>query len=110
MVAETYYVYYFGSWFGNGTHYLGVRFPIDGKMHYGWARLEVTWAITVTMTGFAYEIQPDTPIDAGQTGAYENAEPADVSPAHRSARNTLGALALGAGGLGVWRSSGAERK
>jgi hypothetical protein len=108
VVAQTYSVYYFGSWFGNGNLYLGVRFPISGQMHYGWVRMYVTWAITVTVSGYAYETQPDTPINAGQTGSGNSAEAESTGDAARlDERNeragSLGALALGASGVALWR-------
>ncbi len=34
---------FFGSWGGSPKNrYLGVRFPINGQLHYGWIRLTVT--------------------------------------------------------------------
>ncbi|MFZ0418262.1 MAG: hypothetical protein WAM04_09145 [Candidatus Sulfotelmatobacter sp.] len=105
IIEQTYSVYYRGSWLGGGNYYLGVRFPIDGKTHYGWARLDVTWGISVVLSGYAYETQPDIPINAGQTGAEEYVEPSsEVSPTPRSAEKaTVGALALGVPGIGIWR-------
>jgi hypothetical protein len=106
IIARTYSIYYNGSWTGVTDHYLGVRFLIDGKLHYGWARLNVSnWGITVTLTGYAYQTQPGVSIAAGQTGLEDDDEAANEIPAvHQSAEKaTLGALALGADSLKIWR-------
>jgi len=86
-----------GPWAGKGNgvtnRYLGLKFVVDGEVHYGWARLSVTLGkhrefgdVSGTLTGYAYETDPDEPIIAGQiTGPDE----ARVQP------ETLGGLALG---------------
>jgi hypothetical protein len=66
-----------GPWAGKGkgvrNRYLGLKFVIHGKVHYGWARLSVTLAhhrqfddVSGTLTGYAYETIPNQPIIAGQ--------------------------------------------
>lgn len=80
-----------GFWLHATNRYLGVRFAIDGQMHYGWARLNAGagWA---QLTGYAYETIPDKPIRAGILPTPEsNAAP--QRPA------TLGVLAMGASRL-----------
>ena len=59
-----------GPWGGNPKNrYLGVRFRIDGQIHYGWVRLTVltqptgTWSATIT--AYAYETVPNKAIKAG---------------------------------------------
>jgi hypothetical protein len=103
-----------GSWFSVSDRYLGLAFKIHGKLHYGWARLTTNWngnlRIEATLTGFAYETEPDIPIIAGDTGGLGE-DGADASPTGEmlSAPNTaqspatLGALALGASALSSWR-------
>jgi hypothetical protein len=105
IIEQTYSIYYQGSWLNQGVHYLGVRFPINGQMHYGWVRLEVTWGIDGEMDGFAYETRPDTPINAGQTGSEQEAQSASEGSLEPRpvAEMSLGALALGTQGLGIWR-------
>jgi hypothetical protein len=88
---------YLGPWAGKGEgvkdRYLGLKFVVDGEVHYGWARLSVTlghrrqWGdVSGTLTGYAYETVPDKPIVAGQiTGP----DVITVQP------ETLGGLALG---------------
>jgi hypothetical protein len=60
-----------GSWFNVTNRYLGLKFKIDNKIHYGWARLSVQFAgriyVTTTLTGYAYETIPGKAIKAGQT-------------------------------------------
>ena len=97
--------YSFGPWFNVSNQYLGFQFTINGQVHYGWARLTVTWnhefRIGAGLTGYAYETQPDTPITAGDTGG---ANATSWSPTSEKAESpSLGALALGSGGLAIWR-------
>ena len=46
--------------------YLGLRFIIDGKTHYGWARLDVTSTTQWVIKDYAYNATPNMPIFAGQ--------------------------------------------
>ena len=67
-------------------------------MHYGWIRFSVRPFFCVgcmaQLEGFAYETIPNKSIVAGDQG---DSDEAAVQPA------SLGALALGAPGLAVWR-------
>jgi len=109
-----------GSWIssvGTAARYLGLKFKIDGKDHYGWARLNVKTyytQITATLTGFAYETIPNKPIRAGQeqgnvqgSGEDESLKqpgPAALAkPAPQPA--TLGMLALGSPALSSLRQN-----
>lgn len=89
-----------GKWANGGkgitNHYLGLKFVIDGEVHYGWAR--ITISKTSLMTGYAYESVANKPIIAGATNA-------DVSGAQSKldAPASLGYLAVGADGVSVWR-------
>jgi hypothetical protein len=82
----------YGS-FLNTRAYLGLRFPIGGQEHYGWANLSVSTGgefdsqIAATLSGYAYNTVPNQPIFAGQVP-----EP-----------GTLGLLALGSLGIAAWR-------
>jgi hypothetical protein len=62
-----------GQWKNVNRRYLGLKFQIDGKTHYGWARLNVS-GFTGTVTGYAYETVADKSIRAGQTSG----NPADT--------------------------------
>jgi hypothetical protein len=102
-----------GQWLNVTNRYLGLKFRVRGKTHYGWARLTVTVdkvnvVVAGTLTGYAYETTANKPIIAGKT-----AEPdADSSMAPSSPISlnqdapesaTLGRLAVGAPGVSVWR-------
>jgi len=82
-----------GPWVNTGDHYLGFAFQIDGKEHFGWARISVHLLCAGEITGYAYETVPDKPIVAGDTG--QSTEAAIESP-------SLGMLALGVPGLNLW--------
>ena len=66
----------------NGARFLGLKFVVKSKTHYGWARVNMT---TLRLTGYAYETIPDKAIITGQT---EGPEEEINAP--------LGALAAGA--------------
>lgn len=65
-----------GQWTNVRNGYLGLKFQIDGKTHYGWARLNVqllrNFEITATLIGYAYETVPQKAIRAGQTRGATN--------------------------------------
>jgi len=98
-----------GYWINVRNRYLGVKFKIKGKFHFGWARLSVKVQkakITATLTGYAYETIPNKAIIAGQTkgpddNTIEEASATLTVPASQPA--TLGMLALGAPALSIWR-------
>jgi hypothetical protein len=105
--------YYFGSWMPSATNrYLGVRFTLNGTPHFGWVRLNTTWregkgGIKDLITGYAYQTQPGTAIAAGDRGDNKGIGPAADSISESSSSEnrpaSLGALALGAAGLPIWR-------
>jgi hypothetical protein len=91
--------FYYGQWAGSTQRrYLGLKFMIDGQIHYGWARLNATGfysnPIQATLTGYAYETIPNKPIIAGKT---KGPDVITWEPA------TLGHLAQGASGISAWR-------
>jgi hypothetical protein len=99
-----------GPWVNAHERYLGLKFILKGKIHYGWARLNVRCvsphAINATLTGYAYETVANKPIVAGETKGPDNPEeqpdPASIrTPA--PARTTLGMLALGSYAPSIWR-------
>ncbi|HEV3306210.1 MAG TPA: hypothetical protein VGZ91_07200 [Candidatus Sulfotelmatobacter sp.] len=106
--------YYSGSWLNVTNHYLGLAFRIGGETNFGWARLSIHWnhgwAISADITGYAYETVPNKPIIAGDTGSGDvdgmNSDPTSEmfsEPKLRPTPATLGALALGSGGVEIWR-------
>jgi len=99
-----------GRWLNVTNDYLGLKFAINGKIHYGWARLTVQVLggafIKATLTGYAYESIPNKPIIAGRTkgpdeASFEGPNAALTLPTREPA--TLAALAMGAPGLSIWR-------
>jgi len=90
-----------GPWFNGGkgvtNRYLGLKFQIKGRFHFGWARVTVTVSdgITTTLTGYAYETIPGKGIVAGQTKGRAVTTPNPAS---------LGHLAAGASAIPAWRS------
>jgi len=86
-----------GPWANGGKgvkdRYLGLKFAINGKTHYGWARLNVKIGynigvyIKATLTGYAYETIPNKAIITGKT---KGPDVITVQP------GTLGHLARGA--------------
>lgn len=94
-----------GPWGKAMNAYLGLEFLISGGVHFGWARLSVTCPGTIVeaaLTGYAYETISGKAIIAGATEGADDVEPTDVRTLAPEAA-TLGALALGAPGLAIWR-------
>jgi len=108
----------YGQWANGGkgvwNRYLGLKFLINGEVHYGWARLRVSvkvkYEINWTLTGYAYETIPNKPIITGKTHGKADVE-YDPGPGasltspipDKPQPASLGALALGAPGLSIWR-------
>jgi hypothetical protein len=98
-----------GLWKNATNRYLGLKFVINGKPHYGWARLNVFCSnveVLGKLTGYAYETVPNKAIITGKTkddaessaNVYgENLSPSLSAP-------TLGRLARGASGLSTSRN------
>jgi hypothetical protein len=80
-VADAYWIQYYytysgvaGPWANGKPGYLGLKFNLSDGTHYGWAEVQVTGTVKRTtpivqasVTGYAYEATPGTPIKAGQT-------------------------------------------
>jgi hypothetical protein len=106
MVSITHFTtggtsYVHGYWANVRNRYLGLKFEINGQIHYGWARLSVQrqqYHLTATLTGYAYETIPNTEIKAGQTsgGADDSSAGSSLPNSDTSQSSSLGALALGA--------------
>jgi hypothetical protein len=89
-----------GPWVNVNNRYLGLKFKIKGKTHYGWARLSVQaqrgyFYLETTLTGYAYETIPNKRIVTGKT---KGPDVIAVQPA------TLGHLAAGAAAISTRRS------
>jgi hypothetical protein len=98
-----------GPWKNVNNRYLGLKFIIQGKTHYGWARVSVFCSnveVSGVLTGYAYETEPNKPIVTGKTK--DDAEASDTTEGteDRSLSETaptLGRLAQGASGLSIRR-------
>jgi hypothetical protein len=56
----------FGDFLGQ-EHFVGVQFPIDGRNHYGWIRVQVANdGTSLKIRDYAYHIEPETTIKAGE--------------------------------------------
>jgi hypothetical protein len=107
-----------GPWKETTRGYLGLKFIIQGQVHYGWARLNVTAAtggIYAAISGYAYETVPNKPIRTGQQGgAARKKHNARLGPAPLDAPASmpggLGSLARGAPGLAPRGAQDATRK
>ena len=100
-------IFWYGRWANGGkgvkNRYLGLKFQIKGKTHYGWARITVKptdtgFHFTATLTGYAYETIPGKPIIAGKTKGSDVVTVPPSSAAQRQTRPrpaTLGELAVG---------------
>ncbi len=86
-----------GPWLKAKNRYLGLRFVIHGKAHYGWARFSISAGrgrlhatFTAHLTGYAYETIPNKPIISGRTKGAE-----DVENQPSAGSGSLGRLARG---------------
>ncbi len=86
-----------GKWRNASDLYLGLKFQISGKTHFGWARMTLTDGAHCEgiLTGYAYETIPNKPIIAGKT---KGGDVITVQP------TTLGHLARGASAIPRWRN------
>jgi hypothetical protein len=100
-----------GPWLNVKNRYLGLRFMIHGKLHYGWARFTTTACpINATLTGYAYETITNKPILTGRTTgtdevgtSVEVPRPSTLIVPTSSRSASLGLLALGSPALSIWR-------
>lgn len=83
-----------GPWQNAQNRYLGLKFHIKNKIHYGWARLSVSGVDNATLTGYAYETIVKKAIITGKT---KGPDVITVQPA------SLGHLARGASAIANWR-------
>jgi hypothetical protein len=103
----------YGPWLNKHAMYLGLEFFIKGKVHFGWARLNVSVNsgdcknICATITGYAYETVAEKTIIAGKIRGEDDVTgvgPVDA-PSFETQAATLGRLARGAQGLSDWRKT-----
>jgi hypothetical protein len=103
--SDTGTFYSSGQWRNVKNRYLGLKFLIQGKIHFGWARMSISvinHSLSGVLTGYAYETIPGKAIVAGATKGPDDELTAALGN-HTPGPATLGALALGAPGLSIWR-------
>jgi hypothetical protein len=95
-----------GAWQKVEYAYVGLKFLIDGQVHYGWARVKFPYPGLIgygvsnyypSIYGYAYESTPNQPILTGQTSGTVQQTTIASTPA------SLGMLAFGASGVKLWR-------
>jgi hypothetical protein len=122
IMAEAYRLVYYstgvsGNWANVKQAYLGLKFDIQGQIHYGWAEFSVNASVQhgqvlvdAALLGYAYEATPNQSIKTGQkSGMGGNASTPGVPAPQPS---TLQALARGAasqGGCPDYEPHGAAR-
>jgi hypothetical protein len=61
-----------GEWANTKNRYVGVKFVINGEVHYGWLGFRSVTTefskVTATLAGWAYETEPNKAIVAGDMG------------------------------------------
>ncbi len=108
-----------GKWAGGQPNrFVGVRFKINGKTHYGWVRLTVTvkhkgsgkgptGSFSATITEYGYESVANKACDAGLSGPSIPSDDQTMAVSEqgrvRKTGPALGALALGAEAMPLWR-------
>ena len=72
-----------GKWGNDRNRYLGLKFLIGGKIHYGWARLSTALGknhtINALLTGYAFETVANKAIQAGQTSEMDDSTSSSLS-------------------------------
>jgi hypothetical protein len=91
-----------GTWQKVEFAYVGLKFLINGQVHYGWARVKFPYPEGYkypSIYGYAYESTPNTPIVTGQTSGTAGQANSVSNPA------SLGMLAAGAPAMNLWRGN-----
>jgi len=89
-----------GPWVNVTDRYLGLKFQISGKTHYGWARLKVAAGnsqVTAKLTGYAYETISNKTIRAGQTSGNADASQSEPESAGSGRVPAVSATPVSAG-------------
>lgn len=98
-----------GNFPGNTPdRFIGVKFLINGEIHYGWVRLSLDTTafnnceVVSKITAYAYETEANKPITIG-SGAAVMPKRKQNSELSTPPDPSLGMLALGSDGLALWR-------
>ena len=103
-----------GPWGGNHPNrFVGVKFLIHGKTHYGWIRVTVTTnknaPMSAEITEYGYETIANKSCGAGLSGP--SAAASDRLNLEQTSKNSasLGMLAAGSEGMPLWREETSVR-
>jgi hypothetical protein len=98
---------YFGPWTKVESAYVGLKFLIHGKFHYGWARVKFPapgdWR-DPTLSGYAYESVPNKAIKTAQKEGQLSDRGVRQTQSVPRESGTLGVLAQGASEVGPEKS------
>lgn len=95
--------------------FLGLKFVVRGKVHFGWARIKrvppMYAGFPAVITGYAYETIPNKAIVTGATKGPDEVKDSDPGPGaslnspipEKQQPASLGMLALGAQAMPLWR-------
>lgn len=89
-------------WHGAHPPFLGLKFLVNGEIHYGWARV-ATAVRSATLTGYAYETTPNKPIMAGATKEDDSGGDASNAGGMWAPTASLGILASGTYQRDAWK-------
>ena len=68
ILASNYDGYVYGNFGDAGAKFIALQFDIDGDVHYGWIRVDVTLSpISVTIMDYAYDATAGVSINTGDT-------------------------------------------
>jgi hypothetical protein len=101
----------YGGW-RDTTRFLGLKLVLNGQNYFGWARVtekQNSCRITATLTGYAYETTPNTPILAGQRSGNDASIEPETAAGAMLEPASLGRLARGAASLAAWRGNEGQR-
>ncbi|MCB9195863.1 MAG: T9SS type A sorting domain-containing protein [Flavobacteriales bacterium] len=88
-ISNSFGPYSSGNFLG-AEKYLGVRFDINGAVHYGWVRVEMSAdATTMIIKDYAYESTPETPINAGSQASMVSVDELASQVTVRNINNNL---------------------
>ncbi len=97
-----------GNFYNKTNKFLGLKFQLNGKTYYGWARVnvkEVRKDFVFELVDYAYQNTPNVPIRAGEGIPAPDSTPQAslVSPSDKRIPATLGLLAYGSDAIPAWR-------
>jgi hypothetical protein len=96
----------FCPWLKVQQAFVGLKFVIQGKVHFGWARIKRVSGLVgfpAVITGYAYETVPNKPIVTGKRYGANDAELTIAASGSAPKPASLGLLAMGSPTVSIWR-------